>query len=519
MLRRIRAERFFLIEDLEVEFGESINIIMGETGTGKSMTIEAISYVLGKRGNYEEGTYVELEIEDASEEEPVILAREIKGGRSRFYINGRSSTLSVILELAENSIVIHGQNDHLNILRADYRRDILDHFSEIMEKRNKFLKVFEEFNNVKKDYFLLKEEYENLLREKEYMEFQVEELRKINISPEEYESIKKEVEILSEKEKVAEMFEKVLNNLYYDSNSAYNKISESLGYLNNIEDRELKLLVKDLEEFVEKIREGVRTISSKMPNVNPKEVDVLNEKIFAVQILEKKYKKPYSEIFESMKRIEEKIERITNMESQLLKMERVMREKEREIKSMANELSSERKKHAEAFEKKVTDILKDLNMPEVIFKVVVEEIEMGKYGKDRVDFLFNSSGSKPMPLENVASGGEISRLAFALSLIKPPASTYIFDEIDTGISGETSFKLARMIRKLGKDTQVIIITHSAPIASCGDVFFTTLKDKGKISLKKLSESEALEEIARLMGIKSEHTLKGARELMDRVRQV
>ncbi len=518
MLRRIRAEKFFLIEDLELEFEEGINVITGETGTGKSMTIEAISFVLGKKGNYEEGTYVELEIEKESEEEPLILAREIKGGRSRFYINGRSSTLSVILELVEGSVVIHGQNDHLNILKADYRRDILDYFGGLTERREKFAKEFEEFNRMRREYMKLREDYENLLKEKEYLEFQVEEIKKIGISPEEYELIKKEVEVLSEKERVAEVLEKILQSLYYEPASAYNKITEILRYFDEIEDKEIREFARELEYFAERIREGIRILSSKMPDINQREVDTLNEKIFAVQLLEKKYKKPYSEIFEDVKKIEERMGKVEETETLLLKMEKDMKERDKKIRELAEELSLERRKCAEAFEKKVTEILKDLNMPDVIFKVATEETEIGKYGKDRVNFLFSSAGIKPMPLEEVASGGEISRLAFALSLIKPPADTYIFDEIDTGISGETSLKLAKMIRKLSENTQVIIITHSAPIASCGDVFFCTSKEKGKVFVKKLTDGEVLEEIARLMGIRSEHTLKGAQELLKEVRQ-
>ena len=517
MLRRVGVKKFLLMEDIEVEFGEGINVITGETGTGKSMTIEAISFVLGKKGNYEEGTYVEMEIEKEDNEEPIIIAREIKNGRSRFYLNGRSTTLSVISDIAGKDILIHGQNDHLNILKAEYRRDILDYFGNLMDLREEFRKEYEEFNLMRKDYLKNLEEYEKLKREKEYVEMQIEELKKIDVEPDEYERIKEEVEILSRCERISQLIEKALNNLYYKDNSAYNNIYEALKLLDQVDFEDVRSISVELENILDRLKEYVRILSSNIPQVNPNRIDTLNEKIFRIQMLEKRYGKSYKEVFEELKTIENTIKSLDDFESDLLKQERILKEKEESVRNRAEALSSKRKEYSPLLERKVIEILSNLNMREVRFKVRISETSMGKYGKDKVDFLFSSSGMEPLPVEKVASGGEISRLAFALSLIKPPADTYIFDEIDTGISGETSLKLAKMIRKLGSETQVIIITHSAPMASCGDHFYKTSKEKDRISIYKLSKGEVLEEIARLMGLKSHHTLKGAMELIEEVK--
>jgi len=234
-------------------------------------------------------------------------------------------------------------------------------------------------------------------------------------------------------------------------------------------------------------------------------------------MLERRNKKPYREIYEEVIAFKGKLEDTEDMERELLKLEAELKRKEKEVLRMAKDLSDERVKAVKEFKGKVTDILKAINLEDAVFDVNIKEGNLTRYGKDRIDFLFNSVGGEPKPLEEVASGGELSRLAFALALLKPPSGVYIFDEVDTGISGETSLKLARMIRRLGDRNQIIIITHSAPVAACGDVFFLTSKDSRGISVRKLSPEERVEEIARLMGIKSTHTLKGAMELLEEVR--
>jgi len=516
MLRWLNIRKFFLIRDVEIEFGKGINVITGESGTGKSMIIEAVAFVLGKRGNYEEGTYVEMEI-DADGEEPYIIAREIKGGRSRFYINGRTSTLSAVLETVKDRILIHGQNDHLSLFKQDYRRDILDEFANLLDLRNKLAAVYDQMVNLRKRYETLRQKIDNLLREKEFMEHVISEIETVGLSPDEYETVKREIEDLAKKEKLGRLLESILNDLYYKDGSLYNTLTKLISDLRNIEDKDISSFAESLESFKEEILDGVKLISSRIPDIDYSSIDELNEKIYRVQMLERRNKKPYREIYEEVIAFKGKLEDTEDMERELLKLEAELKRKEKEVLRMAKDLSDERVKAVKEFKGKVTDILKAINLEDAVFDVNIKEGNLTRYGKDRIDFLFNSVGGEPKPLEEVASGGELSRLAFALALLKPPSGVYIFDEVDTGISGETSLKLARMIRRLGDRNQIIIITHSAPVAACGDVFFLTSKDSRGISVRKLSPEERVEEIARLMGIKSTHTLKGAMELLEEVR--
>ena len=516
MLRWVNIRKFLLIRDTEIEFGKGINVITGESGTGKSMIIEAISFVLGKKGNYEDGTYVEIELE-TDEEEPLIIGREIKGGRSRFYINGRTSTLSAVSETIKDRILIHGQNDHLSLFRHDYRRDILDEFGDLLSLREELSTAYDGLMDLKKRYDSLKEEIDNFMREKEFMKSVLSEIESVGLSPDEYETVKSEIEDLAEKERLGRSLENILSDIYYRDNSLYNALGRIISGLKGIDDKDISSFVENLELFKEKVLEGVKLLSSKIPDIDYSSIDELNEKIFRIQLLERRNKKSYRDIYEEVMEFKEKFKDTEEMERELLRLEAEIKNKEKEVFSMAEDLSGKRKEAVEKFRNGVMDILKALNLEDAIFDVDISEGDLTRYGLDRIEFLFSAMGEKPKPLNEVASGGELSRLAFALSLLKPPSGTYIFDEVDTGISGETSLKLARMIRRLADRNQIIIITHSAPIAACGDLFFVTSKEGKGISVKRLSSEESVEEIARLMGIRSANTLKGAVELLEEVR--
>ncbi len=516
MLRWVNIKKFLLIRNTEIEFGKGINVITGESGTGKSMIIEAISFVLGKKGNYEEGTYVEIEL-DTGDEEPLIIGREIKGGRSRFYINGRTSTFSAVSETVKDKILIHGQNDHLSLFRHDYRRDILDEFAGLIKLRDELCTYYDNLTDLKKKYDALKEEMDNFMREKEIMESILTEIESVGLSPDEYETVKREIEDLAEKERLGRSLENILNDLYYRDNSLYNTLSKIISELKSINDKDVSSFSEGLELFKDKILEGVKLLSSKIPDIDYSSIDELNEKIYRIQLLERRNRKPYREIYKEVKAFKERLKDAEDLERELLRLEMEIRRREGEVLNMARDLSKRRREAVKEFKKGVTDILKALNLEDAVFDVDIKEGNLTRYGIDRIEFLFNSVGGEPKSLEEVVSGGELSRLAFALALLKPPAGTYIFDEVDTGISGETSLKLARMIRRLAGKNQIIIITHSAPIAACGDVFFVTSKGREGVSVRKLSQEERIEEIARLMGIKSESTLRGAEELLEEVR--
>ncbi len=521
MLRRLWIENFLLIKDLELEFEEGLNVISGETGTGKSMTLSAVEFVMGKQGDYPEGTAVELEIE--KDRSAVILRREIKGGRSRYYLDGRGTSSKVVREILENTISLQGQNEFLKILKPDFQREALDRFGGHSEALLKVSRLFDEYSHIKRELNHLTSLREETVQKRDYWEFKVREIEEVGLSPSEVEELKEKAQTLKNLEKLKKLFVEVLYSLYDDESSAYANLGNAIKLLWKAKelgspvDAEIDLLT----EMKDKLYEAVEAVRDKDLELSPEEIDRINETLFKVQRLEKKYGKSYAELVEEMEELKKKLAEALTFEDTIEQLKENLKKKEEELLKECAVRSDLRKESARKLEMKIGEILSELNMKEAKLKVLLKRGDITQHGFDEVRFLFSSYGKDLKPLEEVASGGELTRLFLALSLINPPVGTYIFDEIDVGVSGETSVKLAKLLKKVSKNMQVIVITHSAPICAAGDVNFLTTKeflgDIPYIRVKKLSEEEKLTEVARLMGTATENTIRGAKELVDLVR--
>ena len=518
MLRRVSIESFFLIKDLEIEFGGGLNVISGETGTGKSMTISAVEFVTGKQGDYPEGTAVEVELE--SEGETLILRREIRGGRSRYFLNGRGTTSRTVKELLEGRISVQGQNEFIRLLRGDFQREILDRFADLIPLRSEFERLYLEYSAMERELRNLKEKREEILQKRDFLEFRLREIEEIGLGAEEVERLRKEAEILTNLEKIRKLIGEALYYLYDSEGSAYSDLSLALRSLWKLKEhgKEIEDLIDQLGEIKEKVLDIVQTLRDEDTEISPEEVDRINELLFKVQRLERKYRKSYGEILKEAEEIRKELSRSYGYDERIEELEFELRELKGKLEGMARELSLKRKRAAKELEKEIENLLKELNLERAKVKVEVEKRDIGRFGWDSIRILFSSYGGEPKPLDEAASGGELMRLFLALSLILPPTETYIFDEVDVGVSGETSVKLARLLKRLGRKMQMIVITHSAPICAAGDINLLTEKkylgDIPYVRVRKLSEEEKLKEIARLMGTTTENTIRGAKELVD-----
>jgi len=517
MIGRLYIQNFFFIRDVEIEFGEGLNVITGETGTGKSMTISAIEFLMGKQGDYPEGTAVELEILG---EEEIILRREIKRGRSRYYVNGKGASRSTVAEILEGKISLQGQNEFLNLFKGEFQRKLLDTFADLNEKVKELEKVYNLLKKKERELSEFLRKKEELIQKRDYLEFRIKEVEEVGVNSEEYEELKRKASLINNLEKVKKVVGESLYKLMESENSVYEILGEVRKNLIKVENSSEKFshLIEKIANLEEEVYEVYNSLRGEMPDISEEEVNEINEKLFRIQRLEEKYKKPFPEI---LKEVEEIKEELSNLNSVDLREEEIRKEVEKlkgEYRKLAEEISKERREKAKELEGRIEKILKELNLERAKLRVEIKECEPTKYGVDEVRFLFSSYGKDFKPLEEVASGGELSRLFLALSLILPPSETYIFDEVDAGISGETSFKLAKFLKELSKKMQVIAITHSAPLCAAGDKNFKTEKkflgDIPYIIVKELSQDEKVEEVARLMGMKSEKTLEGAKELVE-----
>ena len=518
MLRRVYVENFLLIKDLELEFEEGLNVISGETGTGKSMTISAVGFVMGQQGDFPEGTAVELEIE--TEGETYLLRREIRGGRSRYYLNGRGTTAKVIREITEGKISIQGQNEFIKLLKTEFQRDLLDRFGGLLRLRDKVEEAYERYSELKRRYEELLSKKEELIQKRDFLEFKLREIEEISLSPGEVEELKIKAERLKNLEKIKRLVQSSLQNLYDAEDSAYSKLSEALRNLWRAKElgTPVDALLDELTQIKDRLLDLAEELRDKDLDLSQEEIDRINETLFKVQRLEKKYKKTYAEIIEEAKKIKEELSVSYNYEELIEEIKEELRKAEEELLRLSEELSSKRKKVASRLEREIEEVLKDLNLEKAKLKVELKREDPTRFGLDRIRFLFSSYGSDLKPLEESASGGELTRLFLALSLVLPPAETYVFDEVDVGVSGESSIKLAKLLKKISKSMQLIVITHSAPVCAAGDANFVTEKEFiGEIPyirVRKLSEEEKLLEVARLMGKATENTIRGAKDLVD-----
>ena len=518
MLRRVYVENFLLIKDLELELEEGLNVISGETGTGKSMTISAVGFVMGQQGDFPEGTAVELELE--TEGETYLLRREIKNGRSRYYLNGRGTTAKVIRDITEGKISIQGQNEFIKLLKPEFQRDLLDRFGGLLRLRDKVEEAYERYAELRRRYEELLSKREELIQKRDFLEFKLREIEEVSLGPEEVEELKAKAERLRNLEKIKRLINSSLQDLYDAEDSAYSKLSEALRDLWRAKElgTPVDALLEELTQIKDRLLEITEELRDKDLDLSQEEIDRINETLFKVQRLEKKYKKSYAEILEEAKRIKEELSVSYNYEELIEEIKEELERAKEELMKVSEELSSARKKTASKLERKIEGVLKDFNLEKAKLKVELKRGDPSRFGLDRIRFLFSSYGSDLKPLEESASGGELTRLFLAFSLVLPPAETYVFDEVDVGVSGESSIKLARLLKKLSKSMQLIVITHSAPVCAAGDVNFITEKefigDIPYIRVRKLSEDEKLLEVARLMGRATENTIRGAKDLVD-----
>ncbi len=513
MLVRISLENFFFIKGEELYFDKGLNVITGETGTGKSLTVSSLLFLMGREGDYPEGTCVEAEFD--LEGEQVILRREIVKDRSRYYLNGRGSTRKVVEEVLTSNLLLQGQNDRTKILRADFQREVYDRFVGCLELRKAVEGAYEEVLELEEKLRSINQRKIEREVRKRLISEELKQIEEVGLTPEEYELVKKRLEEINLAEKVNSLVLQGFSGIEMslEGLKTLKKVLRELGSVGVSQDH--TQIPQLLEDYLADLERDLR---SKLISYSQEELDQLNEKVYKVQRLERKYRKDYQDIYRHMVLLREELQKLEEEEDAEL-LEKELNLKKEKLYSLYEDLSSKRLIAREEFERKVMEYLKSMGLEGASLKVFFERKE-GKYGKEQVRFLFSSYGREERDISEVASGGEISRLSLALFMLSPPAQTYVLDEVDTGISGRTSIKLAKLLKELSKKTQLIVITHSPAIASASDKHFTTKRetigDIPLIRIVELSGEEKIEEIARLMGTVNSKTLEGAKELIKEV---
>lgn len=550
MLLQLHVKNFAIIDEAEVDFTKGLNILTGETGAGKSVLLGSIHLALGARAEKDsiregaEYALVELVFQVETEEQKrkieeldltleedgiVILQRKIMENRSVCKVCGETVSASVLKELAPILLDIYGQHDYQSLLQDRKHLDILDSFQDncLADKKKVLREEYGKYQELKKASEAKEMSPEQRERELSFARFEVEEIEKAKLVPGELEQLEANLRKMENSGKIKEGISHVLQFVKEDDNSCENGLNRALREMNN-----LSSLNEDMAEFENRLseldsllREWSRDLCAVAEDdeFDERELVALQERVDLINHLQMKYGKSIEQILEYEKQRRDYVLKLENAEEESLRIQKELTRQQEILRDSAEAVSLLRKEEAKRLEKEIVEALVDLNFLQAEFKISFEETEsIGANGFDKVVFLISTNpGEKLRPLSNVASGGELSRIMLAIKTIaanREGANALIFDEIDSGISGKTAWKVSEKLGLLSKSNQIICITHLPQIAAMADAHFCIEKKeeagKTKTSIYPLDKEGELQEIARLLGGESitEAVLQNAKEL-------
>ncbi len=539
MLEYISIKNVALIEEAEVNFKNGLNILSGETGSGKSMLIDSINFVLGERSSKDfirkdtDGARVEALFTvadgfdkegfvgagiDIDEDGSVLISRTLnKSGKSVVRINGTTVTLGMVKELSAGLIDIHGQHEHQSLLNSAKHIVLLDKFCgcEIEKEKEELAKLLGEYKAHNKKYVgLIANKDERARREKQLAD-EIEEIKKADLKDGEEEKLEKRQAVLENAENIVNLGSEALELIFggtRDDISAYDKTARAariLGELENL-DGEVGDLAKTAESAAAILDDLARELKKYVGNIDADpQATILNEKrLNVIYEVKRKYGPEIGDVKEYLKKISDEYDKIINSDEIILKLNKEKEALVSKITKKCGVISEIRKKKAAEIESRVENELKDLEMKDAKFKIVIEpKKSVSSSGRDNVEFMISANkGEEPKQLSKIASGGEMSRVMLALKTVLSDSDnidTFIFDEIDTGVSGRTAQKMAEKMAAIGKSHQILSVTHLPQIASMGDNHFRIEKNvhEGRTitTVKELSREDSVKEIARLIG--------------------
>lgn len=545
MLSMLRVENLSVIQSVSVEFEKGLNIITGETGAGKSVFIGALNLVLGARFNRtlfrdpDKKLVVEAEFTDIGHVVPemaeqfeietdIIIRREIdSSGKNRIFINGRMATVEQLREVAFCFCDIHGQHEHQMLLDSATHISFIDALVEPALKE-RYSETFERWSQLEKEIQRLKNSRDQVLREKDMLEFQLNEIESMNISIEDDLKIDDKVSILSNMEKILETATGVLGMLRDGEINAYDLISSASTALGSVAkySEGLETASNQLAEATYLINDAMAAIENvaDRQDLDPSELDMLMDRKYKLAGLMKKYGPELSDVLAFAEKTAEKLNEIHFGADNLNNLEKQLAEIYKELTEDAKLLNLRRREIAKKIEDKVIESLGELELKNSVFTTVFEELEKpDANGGIRAEFFISTNpGFEPGPLVKVASGGEISRVMLALKEVFAVADrvdTLVFDEIDTGISGRTAKKVAVKLKKVSGARQVIVITHLPVVASAGNRHFHITKsldgERAKTDIGLVAENDRLNILASMIsGEPTESSIVQAREMIE-----
>ena len=533
MLRELKIENLAIIDELDIEFEKGFIVLTGETGAGKSIILSGINLLIGEKASVDmirdgEENLVAQGVFDVDEEQKkklevmgidtdgdeIIIRRYYnRNGKARVFVNNVRITLADLKEIASTLVDIVGQHSHQMLLNRNNHIKLLDSFLSKEDKdiKEKLSSLLSQYREIKSRIEKIESEKKETLEKKEFYEYQLEEIEKLKLKDGEDEILEAEYKKVFNAEKIREKVYESLEYLKYDDDSALGFILESIRnieYLGKYDERYLEL-AKRMESAYYELEDCVGEIEdiSKNIEVTESDLDKIAGRMNTLKRIKEKYKRTLSELIEYREDLKEKLSDMNSGDFKTRELQKELDKIKAEYDKLAEKLSESRKEIALKIEDELLNELKFLNMEDAKLKVQMNKIDrMTNDGYDEIEFFISTNvGQELKPLNKIASGGEVSRVMLALKVIFSKVDNIpilIFDEIDTGIGGETVRKIALKLKEIGDSTQIISITHSPVIASKASQQFYIEKyvenSKTISRVKKLSANERIKEIGRML---------------------
>jgi DNA repair protein RecN (Recombination protein N) len=548
MLKSLLIKNYALIKHLEIAPGDGFNVITGETGAGKSIMLGAVGLLMGNRAdvkvlfNEDEKCVVEghfevseLNLSSFFEENELefdktcIVRREIlPAGKSRAFINDTPVTLDILKLLGQRLVDVHSQHDTLQLANNSFQLNILDIVAENQDLLENYKNKYNDLKKAEKNLEQIKQNAASLKKEFEYNSFLFKELEEANLDNIDMPALEEELAILENAEEVKRKLSSAyefLNNTEISAQSLIKETTQSLGSIASFSEKYKVLKERTVSVLIE-VQDIVHDIEKEEGKIDTDEdkVILLKEKLNLVFRLQQKHGlKETKDLIDLRNNLEEKLFTVSNLDELISKTTKNIILLQEESNELAKKLSLSRKAASGPLQEKITALVRDLGMPDANFEIKITNKHLANDGGDDVIFNFSANkGSTPKPLKDVASGGEFARLMLALKYIlaeKKKMPTIIFDEIDTGISGEVAIKVANLMQQMAQNLQLIVITHLHQMAGKGTHHYFVYKDNSSektISLiKQLNKEERIIEIAKMIGghNPSENAINNAKELL------
>ena len=540
MLSLLKIKNIALIEELEIEFAGGLNLLTGETGSGKSIIVDSLGALTGERVSSDlikegektaqiEGLFVlkanadlhemfyesGIEMEDADEIDLIVRRELAAGGRNRIFVNNQLVTQGFLKKIGAFLVDIHGQGEQTTLFSPSNHIEILDEYAGLESERSKTAEKYQEMAGIRRELKNLREDEAQKLQLLDILQFQVDEIKKIDLQADEEDSLEEDKRRLNNVERLTTLSDESYALLYENEEATLTTLEKAIRRINELAEFETNFAdyregLASAQAVLEDLALAVRDFRGHL-EFSPERLEEIENRLAEISRLKRKYGGTVETVLAHLKDSEERLKNIETAEERENELRKQLKQASDDFLHFAQDLHDKRTKAARKFEKEVETNLKAVALEKARFVVRIEaEKENEKFfsakGFDRIEFYFSANvGESPKPLAKVASGGEASRLMLILkTTVKSnnAEKAVVFDEIDAGIGGRVAESVGLKLKELSKTQQVLCVTHQPQVASLANHHFlvekTMTKNQTRIDIKELNDGEKVEEIARML---------------------